>query len=347
MKDPLLLTVINSIPSLRWNEKLKSLDFIGDLEDFRRLQPVDLAVFLGRRLRDLSWRPEDLILEAERTVKTAAEKNIRLLTLPEKEYPPQLREIYDPPFLLFCRGTIPSWDKPLLGIVGTRNPSGRGRKSAFGIAFEAAGEGVTVVSGLARGIDGEAHRGCVEGGGSTVAVLGNGADTVYPRSHRTLGSRILSRGGLLLSEYGPGAGVQRFHFPARNRIISGLCRGILVAEAPARSGALITADYALEQGRDLYVHGDCLEGTSGEGTRKLMEDGAAVVRSMKDILRDWFSGEGASAKKTGDRTGSNLGPALPRGAAEPGKTLALFLEAELAGTMVRHQGSYFRRLENG
>ena len=347
MRDPLLFLMINSIPSLRWNEKVKVLDIIGGPEDLRRLRPVDLAVYLGRRLRDLSWRPEDIILEAEGIFKRASEKNIRILALPEEEYPPQLREIYDPPFLLFCRGEFPAWDGPLLGIVGTRNPSGAGRKSAFGVAFEAASAGFVVVSGLARGIDGEAHRGCIEGGGRTVAVLGNGADTVYPRSHRDLGGRILSKGGLLLSEYGPGAGVQRFHFPARNRIISGLCRGVLVAEAPARSGALITADYALEQGRDLYVHGDCLSGPSGEGTRKLMEDGAVAVRSMDDILRDWYSGEGSPEKNAGNRVGSMPGNAVPRGPEEPGKTLALFLEAELTGAMVRHQGSYFRRLENG
>jgi DNA processing protein len=345
MRDPLLLAVINAVPSLRWNEKIKALDLVRDLDDFRRLRPVDLAVFLGRRLRDLTWRPGDIIAEAEGLMKNASERNIRLLSLLEEEYPPQLREIYDPPFLLFCRGVFPAWDRPLLGIVGTRNPSGAGRKSAYGIAFEAASAGVIIVSGLARGIDGEAHRGCVDGGGATIAVLGNGADTVYPRSHRDLGARILSGGGLLLSEYGPGTGVRRFHFPARNRIISGLCRGVLVAEAPARSGALITADYALEQGRDLYVHGDGLTGPSGEGTRKLMEDGAAVVRTMDDILRDWYSNETILQKKIRGPIGT--GPAGPYGTKEPGKTLALFLEAELAGSMVRHQGSYFRRLENG
>ena len=339
MIDPALLLAIDSVPCLRWSEKLKMLDSVRTMDDFRRLDPVDAAVIAGRRLRNSGWNANVLAGDAERTCRAALSRKIGILPYGDPEFPPQLREIYDPPFLLFCRGRIPSWEYPFLGIVGTRGPSGSGRKASYGLAFEAAGRGVTVVSGLARGIDGEAHRGSLDGGGCTVAVLGNGADSVYPASHRALAARILDSGGLLITEFAPGAGVRKHHFPSRNRIISGLCRGVVVVEAPARSGALITADYALEQGRDLFVHGDCLSGPSGEGTRRLADDGAPVIVSLDDVCRDWSS--------AGSPGGGMRRAAAARTGGGPGRTLALFMEEELAGTAARHQGHYFRRTENG
>ena len=170
-------------------------------------------------------------------------------------------------------------------------------------------------------------------------MLGNGADAVYPASHRNLAAKILESGGLLLTEFAPGEGVRKYHFPSRNRIISGLCRGVVIVEAPAKSGALITADYALEQGRDLFVSGACLDGANGSGLRALRDDGAPAVFSVRDILREWaVQAEGGGEKPV---------PEKRRIPGEPGKTLALFLEEELAGTISRHQGHYFRRRENG
>jgi DNA processing protein len=148
-------------------------------------------------------------------------------------------------------------------------------------------EGIGVASGLARGIDREAHEGCVAAGGYSIAVLGNGIDLLYPSSSAPLARALLKGGGVVVSEYPPGTPPLRFHFPARNRIISGLSRSVVVVQAPARSGALITAEYALEQGRDMYVHSAGLAGSAGDGTRRLAESGAPVIGSCEDIMRDW------------------------------------------------------------
>ncbi len=344
MTDPVLLLAVNRIPCLRWDEKLRVLDAVRTLDGFLRLRPVDAALLAGRRLRNLVWRPGDLAAEAEKHHRAAESRKIRILPWTEPGYPPQLREIYDPPFLLFARGALPDWSRPALAVVGTRMPTGAGRRAAYELAFQAAEAGIPVVSGLARGIDGEAHRGCLDAGGLTVAVLGNGADGIYPVSHRGLAESILEAGGLALTEYAPGEGVRRHHFPARNRIISGLCRGVVIVEAPLKSGALLTADYALEQGRDLFVHGGCLEGENGAGLRRLAEDGAPAIFSLDAILEEWSPGT--------RRPGDSRVPAGPerRGPGDsgaPGRSLALFLQEELEGNTPRPRGHYFRRLGNG
>jgi DNA processing protein len=329
---------INEIPCLRWNEKLALLYRAADASALCALSPLAIQDMGGRRLRNLDWKTEDFVRKAEGLQKILVSRNIRLLAYPDSAYPPQLREICDPPFLLFCRGGLPAWDVPCLAIVGTRRPSAAGRRAAWQTAGEAAARGVTVVSGLALGIDGEAHRGCLDAGGKTIAVLGNGADTVSPASHRALASRILDSGGLIMTEYAPRAGVRRYYFPGRNRIISGISRAVLVAEAPAKSGALITAGYALQQGRGLYLHAGCLHGANAEGCRGLAEKGASVARSFSDIIRGW-SGENTNAPFFQERENAH--------GHSPGKAQALFLEEELAGNLTRHQGNYFRRTQDG
>jgi DNA processing protein len=327
---------INGIPCLRWNEKLALLCRAADTSALCALGAADIQDMCGRSLRNPGWRTEDFVREAEDLVKIAAQRKIRLLAYDDPEYPPRLREIGDPPFLLFCRGEIPAGDDSRLAVVGTRRPSAAGRRAAWELAAEAAARGVTVVSGLARGIDGEAHRGCLEAKGKTIAVLGNGADTVYPASHRALASRILDAGGLVLTEYAPRAGVRRYYFPGRNRIISGLSRAVLVMEAPGKSGALLTAGCALRQGRDLYVHARGLEGENAEGCRGLAGKGAAVVNCFSDIIRRWGGEDAAPVFQAQNMRRDS-----------PGKGQALFLEEELAGNLTRHQGNYFRRIQDG
>jgi DNA processing protein len=332
-----LLLAIHLVPGLRWNEKLTLLEQAADEAGFLSLSPAGVERMAGRPLRNQDWKPSELVSRAGVIMRSVLARKIRLLGYHDPAYPPQLREIYDPPFLLFCRGEIPVWDCASVAIVGTRYPSGGGRRAAWQLAAQAAEQGLIVVSGLARGIDGEAHRGCLEVGGRTLAVLGNGADMVFPSSHKALASRILDSGGLIMTEYAPGAGVRKYFFPGRNRIISGLSRAVIVAEAPAKSGALITASYALEQGRDLYVHALGLNGASGEGTRKLAEEGAPVVNCIDDIIHDW-GGRPAAAPARMHRIAEQ---------SSPGKNLALFLEEELAGNLTRHQGNYFRRTHDG
>jgi DNA processing protein len=283
----LLALSVGSIPSLKYAERVSLLENLGGVDEFRSLKPIDLASLFHRVPRNTIWDPGTLLEGAEKIASSMEKKGVLLLTPLDSLYPPQLKEIYDPPFLIFYRGALPSWNETFLAVVGTRKPTVAGRKAAYTLAKEASGMGIVIVSGLARGIDGEAHRGALDGGGKTIAVLGHGPDTVYPISNRKLGERILQEGGLFLSEYPPGTAPLPYHFPARNRIISGLCRGTLVIEAPVGSGALITADFALEQGRDLWVHKVGIESPQGGGTRRLGEEGAPVIETSLDILNHW------------------------------------------------------------
>jgi len=255
-----------------------------------------LRVNPGRR----NWTFQELAGEAGRDIRILEQRGIGFVSFLSPEYPPLLREIYDPPPALFYRGSLPPWDKPLAAVVGTRHPTAAALEETYRVSRDLARAGVPVVSGLALGIDAMAHRGCLDGGEITVAVLGSGADMVYPQTNRNLAARILRQGGCLLSEYPPGTPPMRHHFPARNRIISALSRGVLVAEAPEGSGALITASFALEHGRDLWVGSAGAASPRGEGNRKLADDGAEVISDAACILREWRIPQPSSAAAAGD-----------------------------------------------
>jgi len=209
----------------------------------------------------------------------------RVLRRRDAEFPRLLAAIHDPPRELYLRGggTPEQLSYPAVAIVGARACSGYGRSVARSLARELAAAGLLVVSGMARGIDGEAHRGALEGGGITCAVLGCGIDRDYPAAHAELARRICER-GLLVSEYEPGVEPAPWRFPARNRIIAGLCHATVVVEARERSGALITADFALEEGREvLAVPGEITSALSG-GTNALLRLGATPVTGAGDVL---------------------------------------------------------------
>jgi DNA processing protein len=201
-------------------------------------------------------------------------------------YPPLLAAIYDPPPQLWVRaeGDLGILERPCLALVGARSCSSYGRAVARSLARDAAAAGAVVVSGLARGIDGEAHRGALDAGGLTVAVLGCGVDRDYPATHRELARSIVESGGLVLSEYEPGVEPAPWRFPARNRIISGLSRVTVVIEARERSGALITADFALEQGRDVMAVPGEITSALSAGSNGLLRQGAAPVTRTQDVL---------------------------------------------------------------
>ena len=202
-------------------------------------------------------------------------------------YPPLLREIFDPPKYLYCRGRLPNPEKSAIAIVGTRHPSAAASMQALSLGREFARAGITVISGLALGIDALAHRGALEGGGTTTAVLGSGVDEVFPTVNRDLARKILIRGGSLLSEYDPGTKPRKWFYPQRNRIISGLARATVIVEAPERSGALYTAAFALEQGRDLFIASAGVSSPIGQGTKALAQEGCPVITSAKEILIEW------------------------------------------------------------
>ncbi len=211
--------------------------------------------------------------------------DIRVTCWTDVDYPSLLREIPAPPPLLYYRGHIAETDSTAVAIVGTRRVTAYGREMTHRIAYDLARAGITIVSGLALGVDGVAHRAALEAGGRTIAVLGSGIDVIYPGSHRDLARRIAEQGAVV-TDYPPGTKPDRFNFPPRNRIISGLSRGVVVIEAPERSGALITVDFAAEQGRDAFAVPGSVHALASAGCLRILREGATLVRSAEDILED-------------------------------------------------------------
>ncbi|MDI7260662.1 MAG: DNA-processing protein DprA [Thermodesulfobacteriota bacterium] len=208
-----------------------------------------------------------------------------MITLKDETYPPRLRDIYDPPALLYVRGELREKDELAVSIVGSRKTSPYGRWVTEKISQELARHGVTIVSGMARGIDSVAHWGAISGGGRTIAVLGCGVDVVYPSENRNLFAKIIDHGAIL-SEFPMGSPPEGGHFPKRNRIISGLSIGVVVVQASEKSGSLITANYALDQGREVFAIPGNVGAEGSRGTNQLIKQGAKMVESSADILEE-------------------------------------------------------------
>ncbi len=222
--DELTALAINRVPFLKPREKLLLLEVCATPERLARLPAAALPAILGRSVRSHNWDPAGELRRAEADQELLTSGSIHCTFVWNADFPPLLREIYDPPVVLYYRGILPKPQEVWVGVVGTRHPTGNGRDAAFALGFELAGMGVGTVSGLARGIDSEAHRGSLAEGARTAGVLGNGIDQVFPGSSAPLGRRILAGGGCILSEYPPGEPPRPYHFPGRNRIISGLSR---------------------------------------------------------------------------------------------------------------------------
>jgi len=211
-------------------------------------------------------------------------KNISFVDISEKSFPPQLKKIYDPPLVLFYEGNLEILNKrPCVAIVGSRKCSNYGRQVAYDFAKRLSRAGISVISGMAYGIDSSAHIGALTGQGSTVAVMGTGIDICYPAKNRSLHEQISKR-GLLLTEFGLGVNPLPYNFPRRNRIISGLCDALIVIEAGLKSGALITADFALEQGKDVYAVPSGIMGNYGKGSNKLIKEGAECLVDIEEVI---------------------------------------------------------------
>ena len=228
-----------------------------------------------------------------------------LLTLESDHYPPLLRRLQDAPVALFVSGDVRLLGEPQLAVVGSRNPSSGGRANAFEFAAFLSRCGLLITSGLALGIDSEAHRGALEEGEATIAVCGTGLDAVYPRANTELAERITEQGALV-SEFFPGTVPRRANFPRRNRIISGLSLGVLVVEAALRSGSLITARLAAEQGREVFAIPGSIHNPMARGCHRLIRDGAKLVESAEDVLTELgplvatLSGPAAPAAGSGE-----------------------------------------------
>lgn len=218
-------------------------------------------------------------------LRTLHEKGIEYLTIFDKDYPELLRKISTPPFALYVRGKLPKG--PQIAIVGSRKVTNYGRRVAADLSRQLAGLGVTVISGLALGVDGIAHQSAVEAKGQTVAVLGGGVDKIYPASNYNLGLSIINGHGALISEFPPGSSCLRHHFPIRNRIIAGLSAGVIVVEAEEKSGSLITARSALEENREVFAVPGSIYSSSSTGPHALIKMGAKLVTSIDDILLEF------------------------------------------------------------
>ncbi len=258
------------------------LDAFGSAAEILGATDEDICAvdgITGREVKKIRTAEEKLDL-AE-TKEAMVEWGLHLVPRTSEEYPELLEEIDGPPAMLFVQGQLP--DGPSIAIVGTRKCTPYGRQVARKLAQNIARRGFAVISGMAEGIDAEAHRGALEGNGKTVAVLGTGPDVTYPRSHRDLRDEIAANGAVL-TEYAMGAPPRKHHFPARNRIISGLSLGVVVAEAPARSGALITARLASEQGREVFAVPGNVNNATSKGCHALIKDGANLVEVAEDIV---------------------------------------------------------------
>lgn len=229
--------------------------------------------------------------------------NINIISIDDEEYPKILKEIYDPPISLYVKGETQNLKENNIAIVGCRDCTEYGKKSAKYFSYNLSRNGINIVSGLARGIDSYAHYGSIcaknvtkseqknlESGeliqkcGKTIAVLGNGLNTIYPKENQIIADEIIRSGGTIITEYPCGTKPEKMNFPARNRIISGLCKGIIVVEAKEKSGTLITVDFALEQGRDVYVVPGNINSINSVGTNELIKQGAKIVTSYLDIV---------------------------------------------------------------
>ncbi|MCX7026341.1 MAG: DNA-processing protein DprA [Spirochaetes bacterium] len=268
-------------------ERLFLAAFTGGLKELLALDSVDIEDFLLRRITEGAWNSDLTAARAAADLEYFQAKSIVFIPIDNPSYPPQLRESYRPPFGLYLRGCLPDPERPAVAVVGTRVPTGRGLAAAFGLGAGLAASGVCVVSGLARGIDAAAHRGALSAKGMTLAVLPAGIESVYPPSNRGLAASIVDGRGGLVTEYPPSTEIHRYRFPERNRIIAALCRSCVVVEAPEKSGALITADHALAEGRDVFVHGACLGGARNAGADVLASQGAAVVNNAGDVFSEW------------------------------------------------------------
>ncbi|MDR0452682.1 MAG: DNA-processing protein DprA [Treponema sp.] len=306
----LLDLMIARIPGLSCRERIKLLEKFDREADLAVCSKEDIGAIAGRPPK--AWDRDGLRFQAEDDLLAITRTGMGYVSWPEPGYPPLLRELYDPPALVFYRGVLPDPEKPLAAVVGTRRPSSGAAAQAFDLGRDLARAGVPVVSGLALGIDACSHRGSLEGGAPTAAVLGSGLDRVYPAANRDLARRIVEQGGALLSEYPPGTRPARWNFPARNRIIASLARAVIIVEAPEKSGALITANFALELGRELFVASAGMASPLGAGTRALAEDGAGIVSDIEGIARDWGLETGAETVDTAPCTGSGLALSLAR-----------------------------------
>lgn len=298
---------LSALPGVSEQLRLALLDhfgepdgvYYGDEEEYLLVEGMTREAAAALRNRSLA--------EADRILGECDRLGLRLLTIRDSEYPDRLRNIYGPPLLLYVQGRLPVLDEEAaVAMVGSRRASGYAMEAGEKLAFQLTRGGALVVSGLAAGGDACAHRGALRAGGSTVAVIANGHDVVYPQENRRLYADIAVQGAIL-SEYPPGTEPLRGHFPARNRIISGVSVGTVIIEAPEKSGCLITAGLALDQGRDVFAIPGHIGDPHCAGSNRLLRDGACVVTEPWDVLEHYAARFPGKIHRSGARLPQRFG----------------------------------------
>ncbi len=320
---------LSECEGLSLRSKLLLLEHFASPEDvyFADAEEYLLVEGLGKeqaeKLSNKSMARVDEIMGACR------EKNIRIVTMQDAEYPVRLRNIYEPPCLLYVRGKLPAFDEEVaLAMVGTRKATPYGIKTAETLGFALASQGALIVSGGAEGIDAAAHRGALRAGGTTVALFAGGVDVPYPAKNEYL-FRDIAATGAIISEYPPGTKHEKWRFRPRNRILSGLCLGTIVIEAPEKSGSLITAEQALEQGRDLFAVPGPIDAEMSRGCNRLLSEHAFVAMDSESVLREYramyphkIKEKRVEQPKTLGRERSETAEAQPEGEILPGLDLS-------------------------
>lgn len=278
-RDWLTLFLVPGVGSVRF---IKLLSYFQKPGRVLRASHGELSDVIGKHIAT-RIRQYAGAVDLEYQEKQMEEHGVSMITMDDPEYPMPLAELYDAPVLFFVKGTLEAADSRSVSIVGTRRPSSIGMKMARDLAYELAGRGITIISGMALGIDSAAHQGALDAGGRTIAVPGCGLDIIYPASNRELGEDI-ARNGCLLSPFPMGTRALRGNFPRRNMVISGLSLGTVVVEAPLGSGSLLTAKYAAEQGREVFAVPGSAGFANSQGPNDLIRDGARLVEKVEDIL---------------------------------------------------------------
>jgi DNA processing protein len=275
---------LTSVPGIGPERQRDLLAAFGLPERVFAAKRAAIADVIGNKLAD-KLLDQDAETSIEVALAWAAEPGNHIVTLADAAFPQSLLQTADPPCLLYAKGNLQLLNRPAIALVGSRNATAQGNGNAEAFACALSQAGLTVVSGLALGIDAAAHRGALNGPGSTIAVIGTGADRIYPASNADLARRIAET-GVVISEFALGTPAAAYNFPRRNRLISGLSRGVLVVEAAVGSGSLITARMALEQGREVFAIPGSIHSPLAKGCHQLIKQGAKLVESAQDVLEE-------------------------------------------------------------
>lgn len=371
MEERLWWLALSLVPGVGRTSFKRLIDAFGSPEKVFHASLHDLESVQGIRKGAASAiKSFDRDRELDRELALIRENNVSLLILKDREYPDQLREIFDPPSLLYVKGQIKKEDQHSIAIVGTRHPTRYGKLTAERLAFELGALGITVVSGMARGIDTFSHEGALSAGGRSIAVFGSGLDVIYPPENREVMEKIIDNGAVI-SEFPMGTGPEKQNFPVRNRIISGLSLGTVVVEAASKSGSLITARLALEQGREVFAVPGSIASDKSKGTNNLLKLGAKLVEGVDDIIEELKPFIDSLSKKRNDteqretrevssagtrftkeeekifslisKEGDHIDSIIQESEVPPSKTVSILAKLELMGLVKQYSGKIFCR----